>query len=796
MISDLRLAIRSLRRNAGFATLAIGCLALGLGANTMIFSIVSAVLLRPLPFPQPDRIVSLREVNIKGNAIAVSEPDFRDWLERARSFSAMAGYEIGPTTVLGADRAVRARYAPVTHGFFSVLGVGPQLGRTFTAGEHHTGANPVAVISDRFWRAEFGAAHDVLGRRIQLEGLTFTIVGVMPPSMFIPDDADIWTPVEVFGSLGTRTAHNLRVLARLRPGVLLPAATHEMNAIAAQLRTAYGSGEDATGVETMTLHDSLGGPLRSRLSLLMGAVVCILLIVCLNLSSALLARDRDRSRTLAIRTALGASRVQLVRQLLVESVLLAVCGGVLGLVLASTGTNVILAAVPAGLPAGTHVTIDVRVALFSIGLAIVTGIVFGLVPALRAARVSLRDALANGARGSTQRGGLRAGLVVAEVAIAVVLLTGAGLLVRSLRHLMAVDPGFDPRGVVVAELDVSRNAYATPDAARAYYDRVLDAVRTLPGVRDAGAITDLPLSDGADGGFAIEGGAQASGDADYHVVDGDYFRTMRIPLLEGRFFGDADRPGAPDAVIVSRSLARRYWPGLDPIGRRLRFYGMDDHADRWLTVAGVVGDVSEISLARSGVPTAYIAIAQRPERAWSQLMVVVRAANDADASVLVPSLRARIAAVDAGVPITVSRLTRHVDAAAGPQRFTTVLLGSFAAAAIVLAAVGLYAVLAFGVSERRREIGLRMALGARGGHLVRMIMGQGVSLTLAGLTVGLVLAAMLTRLMSGLLFDVAPTDPLTFAAVGAMLVCAAALAGWLPARRAVRIDPLVVMRGD
>jgi putative ABC transport system permease protein len=797
VMQDVRFALRALRTHRGFTTVALLTLAVGLGANTAMFSIVDAVLLRPLPYPSPAQLVTLQEQTTRdGHAAPVSTPNFRDWRAHARSFSALAAYAAGPSAIVGGDAPTRATAASVSRGFFAALGVSPALGRTFTDDEHQFGAAPAAVVSDRLWRERLGGTRDVLGKRVQVDGFTLTIVGVMPPGFAFPDDADLWSPSELLADESGRTAHNWEVIGRLRPGVTIAQARHEMSAIAARLHATYGSDDDALDVRVTGLHERLAGPVRGRLLLLMGAVTCILLIICLNLASALLARDRSRAKELAIRTALGADRGRLARQLVTESLLLALAGGVAGLWVARLAAGAVIAFIPGGLPGVQHLALDARVALFTLAASLATGILFGLAPALRAAGADPQHTLAHvGGRGATRAGGRARGiLVIGEVALAVVLLTGAGLLLRSLARLLAVDPGFARTGVVTADVYPPPSKYLTPTASRLYVDRVIAEVGTLPGVVAAGAINDAPLgSSFANGGFALDRDG-ATGYAEYRVVDGDYFGAMRIRTLRGRTFTSADAPGGATAVVISQSLAQAYWPGEDPLGRRMRFFGMDSRSDPWLTVVGVVADVRDRSLAAKPSPTAYVFAPQMPLRTRYGMTVLARTTGSADA--LIPSVRARIHAVDPDVPAELSTIEQIVSRSSVDRRFTAALLATFAGVAVLLAAIGLYAVLAFGVAERRREMGIRMALGAQRGAVRRMIVGEGLGLTLAGIVAGGVLSLGATRLLGSLLYGVAPTDVPTYAGVSLLLVLVALAASYLPAYRATRVDPLIALRAE
>jgi putative ABC transport system permease protein len=672
--------------------------------------------------------------------------------------------------------------------------VNAALGRTLTPDEHQLGAPPAVVVSDRFWREQLGGTRDAIGKRLDVDGITLTVVGVMPPGFSFPNGTDLWGPAELVPDSSGRTAHNWKVVGRLKSGVSLAQARRDLDVIAAHLKAEYGSDDDAVAVNTMSLHDQLTGPVRGRLLLLMGAVGCVLLIVCLNLASALLARDRARSRDLAIRTALGADRQRLTRQLITESLLLALAGGIAGLWLAHVGARAIVALTPGSLPANLHVTLDLPVATFTFAISIATGLLFGLAPAIRASRVDPQRTLtAAGSRGATRGSGrMRGALVVGEVALAVILLSGAGLLLRSLARLLAIDPGFIPSGVVTVDVYPPPSKYQTPDAGVAYLDRLVAHVGQTPGAAAVGAISSIPFGlFFPDGGFRLDRGED--GYADYRVVAGDYFRAMHIPLVRGRLFNDRDRRGAPTGVIISQSLAHAYWPGEDPIGHRFRFFGMDPE-NPWLTVIGVVGDVRDQNLATAGAPTAYVFARQQPYRARWGMTLTVRTTRDANA--MIPLLRQSIRDVDPDVPVQFSTMSAMVDRSSADRRFTAILLATFAAAALLLAAIGIYAVLAFSVVERSREIGIRMALGAQRRAVLQMIVGRGLGLTVTGLAIGVTLSFAATRLLSSLLYGIAPTDVPTYAGVSLLLATVAFVASYIPAHRATRVDPLVALRSE
>jgi putative ABC transport system permease protein len=804
LLQDVRYGARMLRKNPGFTAVAVVALALGIGANTAIFSVVNAVLLRPLAFPEPDRLVTLAENNLRRGVdhSSVSYPNFADWREQNASFeSAAASMESDFNTSIG-DQPERVQAAIVSASLFHVLGVEPVLGRGFTDEEDRPGAGPVVVLGYGFWQQRFGGDPGVIGRSIPVEGLNVTIVGVMPAGFRFPVGT---TPVPMLAPLsflsadmqGQRGAHFLSVVARLRPGVTLEQARADMDAIGQRLAAQYPDSNTDTSVTVTLLHERLVTDVRPALLVLLGAVGFVLLIACANVANLLLVRSTARRKEIAIRAALGAGRWRVVRALLTESTLLACLGGALGLLLAIWGTDVLISVGPTGLVRVDEISVDGRVLGFTVAVSLVTGIVFGLLPALHASRIDLSEALKEGGanRVASARDRVRSALVVTEVALSVVLLIGAGLMVRSFARLLDVDPGFRPDHVVTAQLTLPDATYTEPQQVAAFYDRVLDRLRQIPGVQSAGAVTTLPL-DGSriSVSYEVEGqptppGLQQS--AGFDAVSPGYFRTLGIPILTGRDFTDQDRADGRPVIIVNEAMARRCWPGQDPIGKRITSgITMDDGDPPVREVVGVVGDVRHNSLSSEARAAYYIPFAQVP---MGMATLAVRTA--AEPAAVTSAMRAAVRDVDSNQPLYNARVMEQVVAeSVATPRFYATLLGIFGAVALVLAAVGIYGVMAYSVTQRTHEIGVRIALGAQPLQVLRLVVGHGLALALVGVGIGLAAAFALTRLMSSMLFGVSATDPLTFGGLAALLVGVALLACYVPARRASRVDPMVALR--
>jgi len=798
-MSAFRYAIRALFKRPAFTVVAILTLALGIGANTAIFSVVNGVLLRPLPYPQPDRIVRLWEHTSRSPRVNVSYPNLLDWRERLKSFQAIAGYQGSTTTVLGGAEPTFADAYWVTNGFFDVFGVAPVLGRTFTADERTPGGAPAAIVSDRFWRRQLAANANLPDLHLRLTGVNARVVGVMPPGFAFPAGADIWMPQEHWPDTTTRTGHNYRVLGRLKAP--LDRADAELGVVAAQLRAENPGNEDALGITMIPLQEALTGGSKTALLVLLAAVALVLLIACVNVASTMLARGEERRTEIAVRAALGASRGRIVRQLLTESLLLGLLGAGLGLVLGAWLLRAFLALNTVPL-AGQRVALDGWVLAFTAALGVLTPLVFGVLPALQASRADLRSAIAEGGRGSLAAGRrvVRHPLVAAETGIALMLLVGSALLIHSFWNLLSVDAGFDPNGVAAIETSVPQSRYQTPDASARFYQQLLERIRAIPGVEAAGATTVPPLSGGGpSGGLVLEGKPAAAGSApiaDYFVVTPGYFAAMRIPIVRGRGIEETDKAGTDVVVVVNQEFVRKHLPGDNPIGHRFRYYGMDSGNEPTMTIVGVIGNVRSDSLASPPVPEAYVSYLQRPRRTWWPMIVVARSRQPGTMGSLLTSLRSAIASADADVPVKLGSMEGRLADSVADRRFTMAVLSTFAVVALLLAAVGIYGVLSQTVLQRTAEIGVRMALGAEAGAVLRMVMAAAMWPVFAGIACGVLGAALTVRLLRTFLFGVTPLDPAAFAAAAALLLGVALLAAAVPARRATRVDPLRALRAQ
>ncbi len=808
ILRDARYGLRLLRRSPGFTAVAVAVLALGIGANTAIFSVVNGVLLRPLPFPDSERILSLRPLVTRPvrSPAAASYPDFFDWRAQSRSFTAMASRRGVGMTLTGVTPSAYVRGQVVSSEFFLVLGVAPALGRGFVPGDDAPGTR-VVVLSHGLWQSRFGGDPGILGRAIGLDGHDYTVVGVAAAGFQFPVDEDgveFWMSASMDAEgekpwTSNRDLTALDVIGRLKPGVSLAAARAEMIGIAKRLARQYpDTDRDRDEVLVIPELDRVVGDVRTPLLVLLGAVGCVLLIACANVANLLLARATARHRELALRTALGAGRRRVLRQLLTESLILALVGGAAGLLLALAGQRLLLQFSPGRIPRLEHAGLDPRILVFTLGVALVTGILFGIAPALRLSRTDLSQALKEGGRGSEGGAGhnrFRSMLVIAETAIAVVLLTGAGLLVESFRKLQSVDPGFSARDVATFHTSLPEAKYDEARQVR-FYDDLLDRVRSREGVRSAAAIFPIPLGDSHIGiTFTIEGRPVPKADepsAQYRQVSPGYFQTMGIPLLSGRDFTDRDDTKAPPVIIVNEALVRTYFPGENVLGRRIRPGVARDGEPKTREIVGVVGNVRHRGLGVEESPEYYI-----PYRQLSIADMTVVAQTDADPRVLANDARAIVASLDPDVPVfRVQTLRDYVFASIAQPRFNALLLSLFAGVALVLTGIGLYGVLAYAVAVRTREIVIRMALGARRGDILAMVVRRGLVLAATGVVIGLAAALLVTRLLRALLFHVAPSDPATFAGAGLLLGAVALLASFVPAYRATRFEPMQALRGE
>jgi putative ABC transport system permease protein len=800
---DLRFGVRTLLRNPLTTGLALLILTLGIGANTAIFSVISGVLLEPLPYPSPDRLILALDTSPQRGfpRYSSSPPNYRDWREQNHSFSTLDAYDFERCNLTGAAQPVAVPGGVVTANFFRTLGVEPLLGRFFRAEDDRPGAEPVTVVSYGLWHSAFGADPGIVGRRLQINGRHRTVIGVAPRGLAFPRQAALWLPLALDYAKEGRGGHYLVVLGRLKPGVTLPLAQADISAIAARLERQYPETNATWGVVLEPLRDRLVAEVKPALLLLEKAVWVVLLIACANVANLLLARMGSRGRELAVRAALGAGRRRLVRQVVAESVVLFGTGGALGLLLAGFGTRLLLAVSPDAVPRAEAVGLDGRVLVYALAVSLVCGVLVGLVPALSGAGGSLQAPLKEGGRAvAGGRGGrrLRQGLVMGEVALALALLIAAGLLLRSFARLQSVRPGFEPHGVMTAMLSLPDAKYPDEPRVAQFFEQVLLRVSALPGVEHAATVYPLPLAAGQSFGlsFAVAGRPQpAPADvprADIVAISPDYFRVMEIPLLVGRAFTSQDRIGSQQVLIVNRTMARRLWPGESPLGKRITFDTPTDPKAKWLAVVGVVADVRATALRQEAQSQAYWPELQRP---MDEVALVVRSSQPP--ALLVPQVRQVVQSLDRDLPLDrVQTLTAVVAASLNQNRVKTLLIGLLGALALLLAAVGIYGVVSTMVAQRTHEIGIRVALGAGRSEVLSMVIVQGMGLVAGGLAVGLAVAWPASRLLADQLYEVQVTDPLTYAGVPLLLAGVALVANWLPARRATRVDPLEALRAE
>ncbi|HVX40683.1 MAG TPA: ABC transporter permease [Gemmatimonadaceae bacterium] len=803
---DVRYALRRLRNAPAFTITAVTTLALGIGASTTVFSAVSPILFQPLPFPHADRIVSVEDRNAQAVPMPATLGTYDELRARSRSFDVLAAADPWQPTIVGDGDPQRLIGQRVTASYFGVFGATPLVGRTFTAAEDRPGGSRVAILSYGLLERRFGGDRSIVGRTIQLDGNPYVVVGIMPNAFenVLAPRADVWTPMQerATGDFSAREwGHHYALVGRLRPGTSVDAASRELGAIGRAPSEAFPRPAWANltqGLLVRPLQTMITGAVRPSLVAIIGAVLLLLAIAAVNVTNLLLARGAQRRAEFAMRIALGAGGGRLVRQLLTESVVLAACGGALGWGIATYGVRALVAASPANLPRADAIRLDARVFVFAIALTTLVGVLAGLVPSLAALRADPAEGLQRGTRratGAHARG--RSALVIAEVAIAIVLLVSAGLLFRSVRRLLANEPGFDPSHVITMQVVASGPAFRSDTARLQFFQQALAAVQHLPGVTRAAFTSSVPMADVDGYGYELQSAPHlangAAGSALRFAVTPDYFATMHIPLRRGRLLDARDRTGAPEAVLINESMSKRWFKNTNPIGQRVRF-GPELGGDHWDYVVGVVGDVRAYGLAADAPDAFYVASDQ-----WSWVdnvqTLVVRTSGEAAA--LVPSIKRAIWSVDAGQPIQrVATMQSFVDASAGQRRFAMLAIEVFAAAALVLAAVGLYGVIAGSVAERIREIGIRTALGATPADIVRGVVGRGLALTAAGAAVGIAGAFVASRLLASMLYHTSRVDPLTDAAVVALLVAVALLAAWAPARRAAGVDPTIALRAE
>jgi putative ABC transport system permease protein len=799
---DVRFSLRLMAKKPGFTFIGVLALALGIGANTAIFSVVKAVLLSPLPYHDSGQLVWLWETNPTSDIKQepVSMPNFNDWRTQSQSFQEMAAYASSAFTLTGDAEPERIPGAVITANFFSTLGVKPLLGRTFTNEENGRDPSRVVILSHGLWQRRFGGNPKVLGQKINLNGNPYEVVGVLPAGFKNPapaqkNMAEMWIPLSIDLNPKLRRSDFLGVVARLKNGVTLEQARADMKTVTGRLEQQYPDFNAGWTALMVPLQDRVVGDVRPAMWVIVGVVGFLLLIACANVANLLLARSAARRQEIAVRRALGAGRLRLIRQFLTESIMLALAGGALGSLLALWGVEFLTRLGPGTIPRLDEVRLDWRVLLFTLGVSILTGIIFGLIPALHTSNPNLTESLKEGGRSSTEgvRGTrLRNALVVAEIAIALVMLIGAGLMVKSFSRLQSVDPGFKPDRILAVDLSLPSAKYKEPTQQVAFWDQLLGRVSNLPGVERAAAVSAIPLSGGAVYAFAIEGKPEPPPnlvvDAEYRAVTTGYFDTMGISLVRGSLFTEEHKQGTPDVTIINETMARKFWPGEDPIGKRINLG--DPKTTPWLTIIGIVQDVRQKALDMEPYPQMYAPYAQFPTRSMTLV-----ARTHGSPSALVPSIRGELAQMDKDQPLFNVRTMDQVMAESiARQRFNMLLIAIFAGVGLILASVGIYGVMSYTVTQRTHEIGVRMALGASARDVLRMVVRQGMRLAFIGTGIGLVAAFLLTRLLSSLLFSVSVTDPVTFLLISLLLIIVALLACFIPARRATRVDPMVALR--
>ncbi|HKB64556.1 MAG TPA: ABC transporter permease [Pyrinomonadaceae bacterium] len=810
---DLRYGLRGLLKRPGFTLVAIITLALGIGANTAIFSVVNAVVLRPLPYAEPDRLMTLWETMPGTDQRSVAPGNFVDWKSQNKTFDDLAATFYANFNLTSDGEPDRIDGATITSDLMSVLGVSAQLGRTFQADDDEHQDRNVVLISDGLWKRRFGADRNVIGHSITIDETPHIIVGVMGRGFQFPSHSDLWVlgrnrgavPMSLISQVTTtdwvheRDAHFIRVIGRLKPGVTISQAQSDIAAITRRLEQDFPKSNAGLGSNVVPLHTQVVGDVRSMLFILLGAVGFVLLIACTNVGNLMLARATQRDREIAIRAAVGASRLRLIRQLLTESLLLSIVGGLAGLLVSIWAVAVFVKLSPGDIPRLNEASVDFRLLGFTLLVSLLTGLGFGLLPAFQATRTNLNTSLKEGgtkASEGRQRRGARNILVVTEIALAQVLLVGAALLAISYVRVTEINPGFNPDRVLTAKIAPSNKKYPDSRSRATYYTTVLEHLQSLPGVESAGMVMNLPLTGSSmNRGFRVEGRPIPKADEnvtmDFQIVSPNYFSTLEIPIKRGRGLHPTDVETTEPVIVINETMARQYWPNEDPVGKRLGI-GESTKDTSWRTIVGVVSDSRHASLSELPVPTAFIAYRQDLE-SWPRMGFVIRAKTDAAS--LTSAIRKELAEIDRAQPVyAIEPMESLLRTSVAQRRFIMSLLGSLSAIALMLAMVGIYGVISFSVSERTQEIGIRMALGARAADVLRMVLGQGMRVALIGIVIGLGAAFVLTRLLTSMLFEVSATDPRTFSIVAALLGAVAFFACYIPARRATKVDPLVALR--
>ena len=815
MKQDLKYALRVLLKNPLITAVALVTLALGIGANTAIFSVLNAVVLRPLPYADPDRLVVVWET-IAGNDRRSAAPgNFTDWRAQNKTFSDLAATFYGNFNLTADGPPERINGATVTSNLMSTLGVSARLGRTFQPEDDEHQDQRLAILSDALWQRRFGGARDIAGKTISIDESSYIVVGVMPPGFKYPVQSELWVLGRDRSAVSMslisqfpkndwsheRDAHFISAVGRLKPGITLSQAQSDIAGIAQRLEHDFPATNAGLGSSVIPLHTQIVGNVKTLLSILLGAVAFVLLIACTNVASLLLARASQRDRELAIRRAVGASRFRLVRQLLTESVVLSFLGGLAGLGLSVWAVSLFIKLSPGDIPRLEEASVDLRLLGFTLMVSMLTGIAFGLWPALHATggslNQSLKDAGSKASEGKRRRRS-RNVLIVTELALAQVLLIGAGLLIVSYYRASRIDPGFNADHVLSAKIAPSAKKYPDPKSRVSFYSQVIEQLQTLPGVSSVGMVMNLPLSGASmNRGFKVEGRPEPKPDEnvamDYQVVNSDYFATLEIPIVRGRGLTEQDNETAPRVIVINEAMAHAFWPNEDPVGKRMAI-GESSKDTSWRTIVGVVGSVRHAGLTEEPVPCAFIDYRQDLE-SWSRMAFVMKTSTEP--SSLTSTVRSSLVAIDPQQPVyAIEPLEKLIEGSVAPRKFVMSLIGSLAFVALALALVGIYSVISFSVSERTREIGIRMALGAKRRDVLRMILSQGMRVSAVGIVMGLAIALGLTRLLRTLLFEVSATDPITFGLVAMTMSLIALMACYLPARRATRVDPLVALRDE
>jgi putative ABC transport system permease protein len=813
LLQDIRYSLRMLAKNPGFTIIAVLTLALGIGANTAIFSVVNGVLLRPLPYPQPNQLVVLSEKNKNFDRSSISYPNFLDWQRRNSTFASLAAYRSDDFSLTRAGDAQRVRVGMVSAGFFEILGVSPVLGRRFTPEDDLRGASPVALISAGLWQSKFGSSPDIIGKTILMDGNGYTVIGIVPSSFRLESTnfdrpKEVFVPIALFNDplFYNRDAHEgMRAIGRLKPGVTVAAAQADMNQIANSLAAEYPDADKGAGISVMPMKKDIVGEVQPFLLLLLAAVGFVLLIACVNVANLQLSRSTVRSREFAIRATLGATQSRVIRQLLTESLLLSLAGGALGLCLAIWGTQAGLQALPETLPRAQDVGLDGGVLIFTFAVSLLAGVTFGLAPALKTSRPNLQETLKESGRGlSGARNRAQGIFVVMEMAMALILLIGAGLMIRSLVRLWSVNPGFNPRGVLTFDVSLARSLGANPETARAGILQMEQGLKGVPGVDSVSVAGGaLPMWSDSEFPFWLDGHPKPANESEMtlsiiYFAQPAYLNAMGIPLLRGRFFNADDNAHSAPVAVIDERFAKEYFPNEDPIGKRIHVSMLDVSPE----IVGIVGHVKQWGLDQDGdaqhpiLAQAYLPFLQLPDQFWigpPSARVIVRTSGSTDA--LVPAIRGALTKMGAeNLMFETRTLDKIVADSLANRRFSMFLLSVFAAIALLLSTIGIYGVISYVVGQRTHEIGIRMALGAQRRDVLQLMLGEGMKMALIGVAIGIAAALALTHLIAKLLYNVSATDPLTFAGVALVLTGVALAACYIPARRAMRVDPIIALR--